>query len=79
MGETIRQRIDSVLEHIQSLKAKPVEIVLTKADLEEFCSGEPATSASQSYRNVHLRQGGIDGSSYVTAEGTPSGASNFGV
>ncbi len=81
MAESINQRLDRVLDHVQDLGATPKQIVLSHEDLDELTRGaardEPG--AQDSYRDVPVKQGEIGHSSYVETAGGPSGDTNFGV
>ena len=81
MAESIQQRLDRVLDHVNDLGARAREIVLSHDDLHELRGDDDPNAPSDGgdYREVPVKRGEIGQSSYVEAQGTPSGDTNFGV
>lgn len=81
MSESMQQRLDRVIDHVAELGAKACRIVLAEGDLQQFereLRGEGGSPPRQ-YRGVPVTRGEIGGNSFVEADGTPSGSTNFGV
>lgn len=81
MAESIKVRLDRVLDQVKDLGAAAKQIVLSHEDLDELTKGaaKDKPGAQDAYRDVPVKQGEIGQSSYVEATGGPSGDTNFGV
>ena len=72
MAEPIRVRLDRVIDHLGDQGAKARRIVLSSEDFRELGDGGD-------YRGVPVEAGAIGRSSFIEAEGAPSGDANFGI
>ena len=72
MAEPIRTRLDRILDHLGEQGAKARRIVLSTDDIKELGDGGD-------YRSVPVEKGAIGQSSFIEAEGAPSGDANFGI
>jgi hypothetical protein len=79
VSQSIQQRLDHVIDHINDIGARATQIVLTESDYEELQRAGAALDTKGAYRNLPVRKGQIGGSSYVDSEHAPSGNTSFAI